>query len=115
MSESPHESTAKDPAERNMDETADLSSVLGTNPELSMHAKEAPGTALVETPPTAVNAFPVTDKAEHVKPPLTMEEKKKVWTRRIIGAILFFSVLGSLALLAAAQAVTFMFKMILTP
>ncbi|MCC6978339.1 MAG: hypothetical protein IT343_08460 [Candidatus Melainabacteria bacterium] len=64
---------------------------------------------------SAVSAFPVTDTAAKVKPPLTTEEKKKMWTRRIIGAILFFSILGSLALLAAAQAVTFMFKMILTP
>lgn len=106
---------SKDPVETNMDETADLSSVLGSNPQLSMHAKETHGASLVEASPSPVSAFPVTDKADKVKPPLTTEEKKKVWTRRIIGAILFFSVLGSLALLAAAQAVTFMFKMILTP
>lgn len=106
---------SKDPAEKNMHETADLSSVLGTNPQLSIHVKESAGESLVEVSPSAVSAFPVTDKADKVKPPLTTEEKKKVWTRRIIGAILFFSVLGSLALLAAAQAVTFMFKMILTP
>ena len=53
--------------------------------------------------------------AAKVNPPLSMEEKKKVWTKRIIGAIVFFAVLGSLALLAAAQAVSFMFKTILTP
>jgi hypothetical protein len=64
---------------------------------------------------SAVGQFPITDKADKVKAPLTLEEKRKVWIRRIIGAILFFSILGSLALLAAAQAVTFLFKTILSP
>lgn len=62
-----------------------------------------------------VTALPVTGKTEKVKPPLTLEEKRKVWIRRIMGAILFFAILGSVALLAAAQAVTFLFKTILTP
>jgi len=63
----------------------------------------------------ALSQFPLTDKADKVKPPLTVEQKKKVWVRRIIGAIVFFSILGCLALLAAAQAVTFLFKTILSP
>ncbi len=65
--------------------------------------------------PGAADRFPITDRGAKNKPPLTAEEKKKVWVRRIIGAIVFFSVLGSLALLAAAQAVTFLFKIILSP
>lgn len=68
-----------------------------------------------QLPVSAAVEFPVTQKADNVKPPLTMEEKKKVWTKRIIGAIVFFAVLGSLAMLAAAQAVSFLFKTILTP
>lgn len=73
------------------------------------------GTAVVAAGANAVSQFPLTDKADRVKPPLTLEEKRKVWIRRIIGAILFFSILGCLALLAAAQAVTFLFKTILSP
>lgn len=59
----------------------------------------------------ATDAAPVstTDK------PVTIEDKKKVWTRRIIGAIVFFGLLGCAMLLLAAQAVSFMFKTILTP
>lgn len=63
----------------------------------------------------ALSQFPLTDKADQVKAPLTLEQKRKVWVRRIIGAILFFSIMGCLALLAAAQAVTFLFKTILSP
>ncbi|MBX9949479.1 MAG: hypothetical protein K2Y39_09950 [Candidatus Obscuribacterales bacterium] len=70
---------------------------------------------LSEEPTSSHLAETPSANAEKVKPPLTMEEKKKVWIRRIIGAIVFFSVLGSLALLAAAQAVTFLFKTILSP
>jgi hypothetical protein len=69
----------------------------------------------VQLPASPADEFPITHKADKINPPLTMEEKKKVWTKRIIGAIVFFAVLGSLALLAAAQAVSFLFKTILTP
>lgn len=81
----------------------------------SSHSAETPLDSLNVPEPGAADRFPITDKAEEVKSPLTVEEKKKVWVRRIIGAIVFFSVLGSLALLAAAQAVTFLFKTILSP
>lgn len=73
------------------------------------------GTTVVAAGANAVSQFPLSDKADKAKPPLTLEEKRKVWIRRIIGAILFFSILGCLALLAAAQAVTFLFKTILSP
>jgi len=87
---------------------------MSANPqeENSETKLDRPDTA---APPAVLRASAVTDKVDTAKPPLTMEDKKKVWTRRIIGAIVFFAILGSLALLAAAQAVTFMFKMILTP
>ncbi len=47
--------------------------------------------------------------------PLTTEEKRKIWTRRIVGLIVLFAVLGSVTLLFAVQMVTNMFKMILSP
>lgn len=46
---------------------------------------------------------------------LTTEEKRKVWTKRIVGLIVIFAVLGCVTLLVAVQLVTNMFKMILSP
>jgi hypothetical protein len=99
MSDNPDEKTLQTQPEQAVASSLD-STELKSDPQL---------------PVSAVAEFPVTQKADNVKPPLTMEEKKKVWTKRIIGAIVFFAVLGSLAMLAAAQAVSFLFKTILTP
>ncbi len=90
---------------------------LQTQPEQAV-ASSLDSTELKSDPQLPVSAAaesPVTNKADKVSPPLKMEERKKVWTKRIIGAIVFFAILGSLAMLAAAQAVSFLFKTILTP
>ena len=89
---------------------------LETPPDLAV-APSADSTQLnkPQLPTSPVEEFPITHKADKVNPPLTMEEKKKVWTKRIVGAIVFFAVLGSVTLLAAAHAVSFLFKTILTP
>jgi hypothetical protein len=99
MSDNPDEKTLQTQPEQVVASSLD-STELNSNPQL---------------PASAAAEFPVTHKADKVNPPLTMEEKKKVWTKRIIGAIVFFAILGSLAMLAAAQAVSFLFKTILTP
>lgn len=113
MSRTNDEKTLQEPADKPLDSSANLAELKeGTVPATP---GETPGTAVVESPDSAVGQFPITDKADKVNPPMTMEEKKKVWARRIVGAIVFFAVLGSLALLAAAQAVTFLFKQILPP
>ncbi len=68
-------------------------------------------------------------ESEHVeKPPLdqgtvvstspkvlTSEEKRKLWTRRIVGALVLWCLTGCAVLYFASQAVTFLFKSILTP
>lgn len=46
---------------------------------------------------------------------LTAEEKKQLWTKRIIGAIVIWSLTGCVVLFIASQAVTYLFKTILTP
>jgi len=99
MSENPEEKTLETPPDQTVAPSAD-STKLNADAQL---------------PTSPVEEFPITHKADKINPPLTMEEKKKVWTKRIVGAIVFFAVLGSLALLAAAQAVSFLFKTILTP
>lgn len=99
MNENPDEKTLQTQPEEAVASSVD-STELKSDPQL---------------PASAASEFPVTHKADKVNPPLTMEEKKKVWTKRIIGAIVFFAILGSLAMLAAAQAVSFLFKTILTP
>jgi hypothetical protein len=106
MSEKQEANTSSD---SRVEESSSLEPVTATDPVVQS------GTAVVAAGTNAVSQFPLTDKADKVKPPLTLEEKRKVWIRRIIGAILFFSILGCLALLAAAQAVTFLFKTILSP
>ena len=45
--------------------------------------------------------------------PGSLEEKKKVWVKRIVGLITLFAVLGCIALLVAAMAVTNLFNTIL--
>jgi hypothetical protein len=99
MSENPEEKTLETPPDLAVAPNVD-STKLNTDAQL---------------PVSPAQEFPVTHKADKINPPLTMEEKKKAWTKRIIGAIVFFAILGSLALLAAAQAVSFLFKTILTP
>lgn len=46
---------------------------------------------------------------------LTAEEKKQLWTKRIIGAIVIWSLTGCAVLFIASQAVAYLFKTILTP
>lgn len=46
---------------------------------------------------------------------LTSEEKRKLWTRRIVGALVLWCLTGCAVLYFASQAVTFLFKTILTP
>ncbi len=98
MSENPEEKTLATPPDQAVVPSADSTQL--NNAQL---------------PTPAVEEFPITHKADKINPPLTMEEKKKVWTKRIIGAIVFFAVLGSITLLVAAHAVSFLFKTILTP
>ncbi len=98
MSDHPEEKTLETPPDQAVVPSAD-----------STPSNNAP------LPTSPAEEFPVTHKADKINPPLTMEEKKKVWTKRIIGAIVFFAVLGSVTLLAAAHAVSFLFKTILTP
>ncbi len=117
MSETNEEKPLHEPADKPVDSSpAELKEDAAPQlPAVTQSAAAASGTSVIETQDSAAGQFPITDKADKVNPPLTMEEKKKVWVRRIVGAIVFFSVLGSLALLAAAQAVTFLFKQILPP
>lgn len=107
MSEKQEANTSSD---SRVEESSSFEPVTATDPVV-----QSAGTAVVAAGTNTVSQFPITDKADKVKPPLTLEEKRKVWIRRIIGAILFFSILGCLALLVAAQAVTFLFKTILSP
>lgn len=46
---------------------------------------------------------------------LTSEEKRKLWTRRIVGALVLWCLTGCAVLYFASQAVTYLFKTILTP
>ncbi len=113
MSETNDEKTLHEPTDKPVD-SSDKPAELKEE-AIPQTPAETTGTKVVESPDSAVGQFPITDKADKVNPPLTMEEKRKVWVRRIIGLIVFFSIMGSLALLAAAQAVTFLFKQILPP
>lgn len=113
MSENPEEKTIETTPEQVVASSDNAAELRAQAP--SEVTAILPGAALVEVPTPAVEEFPVTHKADKINPPLTMEEKKKVWTKRIIGAIVFFAVLGSITLLVAAHAVSFLFKTILTP
>ncbi len=108
---------SEDPKDLNIEDTAEISGYVPTKPvEMSVSTKtDSVGATQADSQVPAGQGMPIPLAADKNKPPDRMEDKKKVWTRRIIGAILFFSVVGCLALLVAAQAVTYLFKTILTP
>lgn len=114
MSENPEDKktfeTTPEPVVDSSDNTAELKAQAQSEVTAIL-----PGAALVEVPTSPAAELPNTHKADKINPPVTMEEKKKVWVKRIVGAIVFFAVLGSLALMVAAHAVSFLFKTILTP
>lgn len=55
------------------------------------------------------------DRGASEPQPAKPEDKKKVWTRRIVGLIVLFAILGSVMLLIAASAVANLFNWILAP
>lgn len=75
---------------------------------MSESESEEPKTAQVD------NVAPPQPQA-YGKKPATLDQKRKVWTRRIVGLIVLFSLLGCVAMLIAAQAVSNLFKVILGP